>query len=461
METEKLYYADPFLTDFTATVLDCQPGKNGYLVTLDRTAFYPEGGGQPADHGVLDGAAVTDVHEKNGVILHNVDRAVEIGKTVAGAIDWNRRFDFMQQHSGEHICSGLICERFHCDNVGFHMGADIVTIDFNADISWEELLEIEAKANQYLYENHPIDIQFHRGAELEAIDYRSKKALEGDVRIVAFPGADCCACCGTHVLRSGQVGLVKFLSVQKFREGVRIELLCGKRALEYLSKTWEQAKAIGTAIEELPNVMDAEFVSRDTAMDNFMSNYDDDMMVGIDATVFKHRFVIHLNDISLMAQTQNELKNIDGIVKVRAHLDYAKAFVTIRNIVSVVSLILIVILVFVSVFIMSNTIKLATFGRREEIAIMKMVGASNAFIRLPFIVEGLVLGMLGGGLAFLAEWGLYNLVTGKIVTSLTGNLISVIPFSSVSLTVFIVYMATGILVGAFGGVNAIKNYLKV
>ena len=153
METEKLYYADPFLTDFTATVLDCQPGKNGYLVTLDRTAFYPEGGGQPADHGVLDRAAVTDVHEKNGVILHNVDRAVEIGKTVTGAIDWGRRFDHMQQHSGEHICSGLICERFHCDNVGFHMGADIVTIDFNADISWEELLEIEAKANQYLYEN--------------------------------------------------------------------------------------------------------------------------------------------------------------------------------------------------------------------------------------------------------------------------------------------------------------------
>ena len=225
METEKLYYADPFLTDFTATVLDCQPGKNGYLVTLDRTAFYPEGGGQPADHGVLDRAAVTDVHEKNGVILHNVDRAVEIGKTVTGAIDWERRFDHMQQHSGEHICSGLICERFHCDNVGFHMGADIVTIDFNADISWEELLEI---------------------------DYRSKKALEGDVRIVAFPGADCCACCGTHVLRSGQVGLVKFLSVQKFREGVRIELLCGKRALEYLSKTWEQAKAIGQRLSVKP-----------------------------------------------------------------------------------------------------------------------------------------------------------------------------------------------------------------
>ena len=252
METEKLYYADPFLKTFTATVLDCQPGKNGFVVTLDRTSFYPEGGGQPADQGTLDGAAVTDVHEKNGAVLHNVDSAVEIGKTVTGVIDWARRFDHMQQHSGEHICSGLICGRYHCDNVGFHMGTDMVTIDFNADISWEELLEIEAQANQYIYEDHPIDIQFHRGSELDAIDYRSKKPLEGDVRIVAFPGADCCACCGTHVLRSGQVGLVKFLSVQKFREGVRIELLCGKRALDYLSRTWEQAKTIGQRLSVKP-----------------------------------------------------------------------------------------------------------------------------------------------------------------------------------------------------------------
>ena len=252
METEKLYYADPFLKTFTATVLDCQPGKNGFIVTLDRTAFYPEGGGQPADQGTLDGAAVTDVHEKNGVVLHNVDSAVEIGKTVTGVIDWARRFDHMQQHSGEHICSGLICGRCHCDNVGFHMGTDMVTIDFNADIPWEELLEIEAQANQYIYEDHPIDIQFHRGAELDAIDYRSKKPLEGDVRIVAFPGADCCACCGTHVLRSGQVGLVKFLSVQKFRDGVRIELLCGKRALNYLARTWEQAKTIGQRLSVKP-----------------------------------------------------------------------------------------------------------------------------------------------------------------------------------------------------------------
>jgi cell division transport system permease protein len=162
-----------------------------------------------------------------------------------------------------------------------------------------------------------------------------------------------------------------------------------------------------------------------------------------------------------MSQTKTELEAIRGVAKVNAHLDYAKSFVTIRNVVSIVSLVLIVMLVFVSFFIMSNTIKLATFGRREEIAIMKMVGATNGFIRLPFVIEGLVLGMLGGGIAFLAEWGLYNLVTGRVIGSMTGTLLNVVPFRDVALPVFIVFMATGILVGVFGGLNAIRNYLKV
>ena len=192
-------------------------------------------------------------HEKNGVITHLCDKPFEVGKSVSGKIDWARRFDHMQQHSGEHICSGLICERFHCDNVGFHMGADVVTIDFNADISWDELMEIEQLANLYIYEDHPIDIQFYRGAELDKVEYRSKKPLEGDVRIVSFPGADCCACCGTHVMRSGQVGLVKFLSVQKFRDGVRIELLSGKRAHRYLSECWAQDVRIAQALSVKPN----------------------------------------------------------------------------------------------------------------------------------------------------------------------------------------------------------------
>ena len=252
METEKLYYQDPFLKEFTATVLACEETKGGFKVVLDRTAFYPEGGGQPADHGQMDGVAVTDVHEKGGVIFHTCEKEVEIGKTVVCSIDWARRFDHMQQHSGEHICSGMICENFHCDNVGFHMGADMVTIDFNAEIGWDELMEIEAKANRYIYENHPIDIQFYRGAELAAVEYRSKKELEGDVRIVAFPGADCCACCGTHVMTSGQVGLVKFFSCQKFREGVRIEMLCGERAFRALSASWEQNRMVSQMLSVKP-----------------------------------------------------------------------------------------------------------------------------------------------------------------------------------------------------------------
>ncbi len=252
METKKLYYDNPFLRRFAAVVTSCEEAKGGWAVTLDQTAFYPEGGGQPYDTGTLGGAQVREVREKDGVIVHLCDAPLAAGAAVEGAIDWARRFDHMQQHSGEHICSGLICARFHCDNVGFHMGADAVTIDFNADIPWEALLEIEAEANRYIYEDHPIDIRLCRGAALDAIDYRSKKPLAGDVRIVSFPGADCCACCGTHVASSGQVGLVKFLSVQKFRAGVRIELLCGGRALRYLSACWEQDVRVAQALSVKP-----------------------------------------------------------------------------------------------------------------------------------------------------------------------------------------------------------------
>ncbi len=252
METKKLYYDDPFLREFAAKVLSCEETKGGFAVVLDETAFYPEGGGQPADHGTLGAVHVLDVHEKDGVITHLCDGAFEPGETVRGKIDWARRFDHMQQHSGEHICSGLICAQYHCDNVGFHMGTDVVTIDFNADIDWDGLMEIERRANEYIYEDHAIDIQFHRGAELDAIDYRSKKPLDGDVRIVAFPGADCCACCGTHVKSSGQVGIVKFLSCQKFRDGVRIELLCGARANRYLASVWEQNLHVAQSLSAKP-----------------------------------------------------------------------------------------------------------------------------------------------------------------------------------------------------------------
>ena len=252
METEKLYYLDPFIQEFPASVLSCEPGKNGYKIVLDRTAFYPEGGGQPADHGTLGTANVTDVHEKNGVIFHICDKAVEIGEMVFGRIDWERRFDHMQQHSGEHIISGILCRDYHCDNVGFHMGAETVTIDYNADLTLEQVLDAERKANAVIWADEEVEIDYPTPEELAALDYRSKKELTGKVRIVTFPAADCCACCGTHVLRAGQVGLVKVLSCQKFREGVRIEILCGRRALDYLGKTYEQSRAIGQRLSVKP-----------------------------------------------------------------------------------------------------------------------------------------------------------------------------------------------------------------
>ena len=252
METVRLYYENAFTQDFTAVVESCEAVKGGFAVALDRTAFYPEGGGQPADHGTLGESRVLDVHEKDGVVTHLCDRALSVGAEVGGHIDWARRFDHMQQHSGEHIISGLLCSTFHCDNVGFHMGADVVTIDYNAPITWEQALEVERRANAYIWADHPIRIWYPSPEELAALPYRSKKALEGAVRITEFPGADMCACCGTHVDSSGQVGLVKLLSCQKFRDGVRLELLCGQRALDYLSACWEQARQIGQALSVKP-----------------------------------------------------------------------------------------------------------------------------------------------------------------------------------------------------------------
>jgi alanyl-tRNA synthetase len=192
------------------------------------------------------------VHERGGEIVHACDAPLNVGERVAGRIDWARRFDHMQQHSGEHIISGILCEMFDCDNVGFHLGADAVTIDYNAEIPWEGLMEAEARSNAVIWEDREAEITFPPASELETMSYRSKKALSGDVRIVTFPGADCCACCGTHVRRAGQVGLVKVISCQKFRDGVRIEILCGKRALGYLSAVFEQGKAVGQRLSVKP-----------------------------------------------------------------------------------------------------------------------------------------------------------------------------------------------------------------
>ena len=245
--TEKLYEQDAFLVKFEANVLSCVKSKKGFDVILDRTAFYPEGGGQPYDTGRLelpggrDKVKVLEVHNREGEIVHTCNHPLEAGTAVTGVIDWDRRFDLMQQHSGEHIVSGLAHYLWGCENVGFHMGAEVITIDFDRPLTEEQFAQLERTANWHIWEiNLPVEITYPSSQELETIHYRSKKELTGQVRIVTFPGADCCACCGTHVRYPAQVGLVKLLTMQKLREGVRIELVCGGRAFRYLDRALGQ-----------------------------------------------------------------------------------------------------------------------------------------------------------------------------------------------------------------------------
>lgn len=230
-EMNELFYKDAYRKEFDSKVVSCAKGKKGYEVVLEDTAFYPEGGGQPGDHGTLGEAKVLDVHRKEGLVVHYTDKPLTVGTAVHGKIDWQRRFDFMQNHSGEHIYSGLVHKKFGYDNVGFHMDK-VVTVDFNGPMTMDDALAIEKEANDLIYRNVETKISFPTPEELKTIPYRSKIELTGKVRIVEFPGGDICACCGTHVARTGEIGLIKVLSLVNHKGGVRIELACGRWAME-------------------------------------------------------------------------------------------------------------------------------------------------------------------------------------------------------------------------------------
>ena len=248
--TEKLYYNDAYLTRFSARVVSCAESPRGWDVVLDRTAFYPEGGGQPCDLGTLGGAEVLDVHECGEEIVHTVSAPLQ--GEVEGSLDWERRFDLTQQHSGEHIVSGLVHSLLGWDNVGFHMGAELVTVDYSGPITPEQLSELETAANRTVWADTETRCRFPSPDELAQTAYRSKKALTGAVRLVEYPGVDLCACCGTHVRRTGEIGLIKLLSCVKFHQGVRIEMLCGGRALRYLSKIAEQNRQVSGLLSAKP-----------------------------------------------------------------------------------------------------------------------------------------------------------------------------------------------------------------
>lgn len=247
MQTTKLYYEDCHLREFTAVVTGCEKTEKGYLVTLDQTAFYPEGGGQACDLGFLGDARVLDVREKEDRLLHLCDRPLEVGRTVEGRLDWERRFDQMQQHTGEHIVSGILHRLLGAHNVGFHMGNEVTTIDFDVPVPAELLSQVEQEANGAVFQNLPVLCGYPPEEDLPTIPYRSKKALPWPVRIVEIPGYDCCACCGVHVERTGEIGIIKLLSCVKFHEGVRIEMVCGSKALSLISRVWEQNRQVSQA----------------------------------------------------------------------------------------------------------------------------------------------------------------------------------------------------------------------
>lgn len=243
--TEKLYESDSYCRSFAAVVEECRPTDGGYTVRLDRTAFFPEGGGQAADTGRLGDAAVTDVQIVDGEIWHYTDRPLKVGESVQGELDWSVRFSRMQHHTAEHIICGLAHRHYGYENVGFHLGGEDVTLDLSGELTREQLDAIEEEANAIVHANVAVTAAIPDPSRLAQITYRSKKEKEltGPVRLVTIDGVDCCACCAPHVARTGEIGLIKLLDFIRYKGGVRIHLLCGAAALADYRRRYAQTAA--------------------------------------------------------------------------------------------------------------------------------------------------------------------------------------------------------------------------
>lgn len=256
MKTIKLFYEDSDRKEFTAKVLSCEEAEEGYKIVLDQTAFFPEGGGQTADTGKLwltedteDKAInVFDAQEENEVIYHMADGSLEVESVVKGIIHWKERFSKMQHHSGEHIVSGLVNHHFGYNNVGFHLGSQVVTLDFDGVLTKEQLRQIEYEANEAVAANIPIEVTYPSKEELKTISYRSKIEIEGQVRIVTIPGYDTCACCAPHLKTTGQIGMIKLVNMHNYKGGVRVYMLCGFAALSDYCEKEESVRKIALSL---------------------------------------------------------------------------------------------------------------------------------------------------------------------------------------------------------------------
>ncbi len=244
MNTKMIYRENPYQKEFNAEVVSCVQEGEHYILRLDQTCFYPEGGGQPSDRGEIGGAVVVKVRQREDEIEHIIDRPLEPGAEVVGRIDWDYRFDLMQHHTAEHIVSGLINSMYGGENVGFHMGKQQVSIDFDIPLTQQQILEVELLANKMAAQNILVQERYPDREELADMSYRSKREIEGQVRIVQVPGVDSCACCGIHVASTAEVGMIKLLSAQKYKGGTRMGMMCGIKALEGYRLQEQQALTI-------------------------------------------------------------------------------------------------------------------------------------------------------------------------------------------------------------------------
>ena len=249
--TEKLYESNAYCKTFQAVVEECRPMDGKYGIVLNQTAFFPEGGGQAADRGTINGHEVLDVQQKDAVILHMLETELPAGETVNCEIDWELRYSRMQAHTGEHILSGVVHALYGYNNVGFHMNDKLMVVDFDGSLSLEDIQKIEIRANEAVYANADVVAYYPTTEELAALEYRSKKALEEAVRIVKIgENIDCCACCAPHVEKTGEVGLIKVLDFCSYKQGTRIEMAAGRNALlDYMS--------LNLAMKELMKLLSA------------------------------------------------------------------------------------------------------------------------------------------------------------------------------------------------------------
>ncbi len=268
-KTKKLYDSMPYEIEFEAEVIAVESAENQIKVVLDQTLFFPEEGGQTPDRGSINGCEVTDVQIQKGIITHNIlcpentqnTTAIKTGERVFGKIDWTRRYYNMQNHTGEHVLSGILFRQFKSNNVGFHLSDNLVTVDTSRDLTKEELLSLEIQANETIYKNAPVKTFYPEPEVLEKLDYRSKGEIEGPVRLVEIEGVDLCACCAPHVAHTGEIGIIKIIRAIRYKGGTRLTILCGRSAFEYVQELYAQNQALSHLLSEPPEKV-AEAVER-------------------------------------------------------------------------------------------------------------------------------------------------------------------------------------------------------